>query len=378
MKKNIKKMIFPFLFVLALCVVSAVTFFNTSNNYSENEKRFLAVFPEFSIKTVMNGSFQDELETYMSDHIMGRDFFVGIEAYFSNIMGKNALQDIYKAEGGYLINAPKPLPKKGETDHFGKNLTNMETFSLMNGIESTLVIVPSAGYIMEDKLPVFHKKYNDDKLIMKAAEKTPSIKFLDVRKILFDAYKSGRDVYYRTDHHITSRGSYEIYKAYCDFSGLDCPSENLYTVENHEGFYGTTYSGSGYWLTKPDELEVWDLGEDVTVTLEEDGEVSDTMFFEKHLNQQDKYPIYLDGNHSYVKIENPKAEGGTLLVIRDSYGQNFVPFLAHNYKKIYMLDMRYYRKSMSELFGSEKIDEILYLYGIDTLLTDSSTSYLFF
>ena len=29
MKKNIKKMIFPFLFVLALCVVSAVTFFNT-------------------------------------------------------------------------------------------------------------------------------------------------------------------------------------------------------------------------------------------------------------------------------------------------------------------------------------------------------------
>ena len=377
MKINIKKLIFPLLFILSLCVVSAVTFLST-NNYSENEKRFLEPFPEFSWKNILNGDFQDKLETYMSDHIMGRDFFVGVEAYYSNIMGKNSLQDIYKAKDGYLVNAPKDLPEKGETDHFEKNLVNMETFTLTNAIDSTLMIVPSAGYVMEDKLPSFHKKYNDDKLIVKAAKETPSVKFLDLRQTLFDAYKSGKDIYYHTDHHLTSCGSYEIYKAYCEFNGLSYPSEEDYTVTTHGGFYGTTYSGSGYWLTDPDELEVWDLGEEVTVTLEEDGEVSDTMFFEKHLDQKDKYPIYLDGNHSYVKIENPKAKGGTLLVIRDSYGQNFVPFLSHNYKKIYMLDMRYYRKSLAEMLGGEKIDEILYLYGIDTLITDSSTSYLFF
>ena len=39
MKINIKKLIFPLLFILSLCVVSAVTFLST-NNYSENEKRF--------------------------------------------------------------------------------------------------------------------------------------------------------------------------------------------------------------------------------------------------------------------------------------------------------------------------------------------------
>lgn len=377
MKKSFKKLIFPVLFILSLCVVSAVTFLST-NNYSENEKRFLEPFPEFSWKNILSGDFQDKLETYMSDHIMGRDFFVGIEAYYSNLVGKNALQDIYKTKDGYLVNAPKALPKKGETDHFEKNLVNMETFTLTNAIDSTIMIVPSAGYVMEDKLPSFHKKYNDDELIVKAAEKTPSVKFLDLRQTLFDAYKSGKDIYYHTDHHLTSRGSYEIYKAYCEFNGLSYPSEDEYEVTTYGGFYGTTYSGSGYWLTKPDELEIWDLGEEVTVTLEEDGEVADTMFFEKHLDQKDKYPIYLDGNHSYVKIENPKAEGGTLLVIRDSYGQNFAPFLSHNYKKIYMLDMRYYRKSLAEMLGGEKIEGILYLYGIDTLITDSSTSYLFF
>ena len=377
MKKHIKKMIFPFLFIGLLTVMSVFTFANRGNNYSENEKRFLAVFPEFSVKTVINGSFQDGLEEYISDHLTGREFFVGVDAYFSKLMGKNALGNIYTTKDGYLINAPGKPPEGDTTDHFQKNINNFESFTLLNNIKSSLVIVPSAGYIMEDKLPMFHKKYNDDKLIVKAAESTPSVRFFDARLPLAEAYSEGKQVYYRTDHHITSLGSYELYRAYCDFAGLDCPSKDDYKVTSYSDFYGTTYSGSGYWLIKPDDIEVWDLGEKVSVEFE-DGEIHNSMFFTEHLESPDKYPVYLDGNHSYVKIENPNAKGGTLLVIRDSYGQNFAPFLSHNYKKIILLDMRYWRNSLLLLTSSEKVDEILYLYGIDTLISDSSTSYLFF
>ena len=378
--KKISRMILPVLFIGFLTVVAAITLFDDSNVYSENEKRYLTPFPEFTWENIKSGNFAEELETYMSDHLWGRDFYVGVDAYYSKTMGKNALRDIYSTDDGYLINAPKEQDKSDPVNHYEKNLSNFESFTVFNGIKSTLIIVPSSGYIMEDKLPDFHKEYNDGELIVKASEATPSVRFLDAREPLMEAYAKGKQVYYKTDHHLTSQGSYELYKAYCKLNGMEYPEVGEYTITTHGDFYGTTYSGSGYWLTKPDNLEIWDLGESVTVTVVEgdESEVCNSMFFKEHLGQMDKYPVYLDGNHSYVKIENPNAKGGKLLVIRDSFGQNFVPFLAHNYKEIYMLDMRYYRNPISLITENAKIDEVLYIYGIDTLLTDSSSSYLFF
>lgn len=377
MKKfQIKKMILPIAFISFLTVSSLITFLGTEKAYSENEKRILSEFPDFTWENFISGKLQENLETYISDHIAGREFFVGVDAYYSNLMGKNALGDVYMADDGYLINAPKD--KTGKENYFEKNINNIETFSAFNPIPSSLVIVPSAGYVMEDKLPMFHKKYSDASLFKKASDKTSFVGFLDVREHLIGAYESGYEVYYKTDHHLTARGSYELYKAYCDYRGLEFPSEKEYTVTEHDGFYGTTYSSGGYWLSKPDTLEVWDLGEDVKVTIGEDGDEFTSMFFEKHLENQDKYPLYLDGNHAFVKIENPNAKGGNLLLIRDSFGQSFAPFLAHNYKTVCLVDMRYFRKSMGLIIEKEKIDEILFLYGIETLIDDDSTSYLFF
>ncbi len=374
--KKISKLIMPVVFIGFLSLVAVMTLCD-KGVYSENEKRYLAAFPEFSWETLKNGEFTKGLEEYMSDHLWGRDFYVGVDAYYSKAMGKNAINDIYSTDDDYLINEPKELVTEDGANHFEKNISNIESFTFLNGVDATLIIVPSAGYVMEDKLPKYHGKYQDGELIAYAAEKTPSVKFYDARDPIMNAYNNGKQVYYRTDHHLRSEGSYALYSGYCDFRGLECPPKDTYTITRYENFYGTTYSGSGYWLTKPDTLETWDLGEKVTVTMGDGSESYDSMFFKDNLAMADKYPVFLNGNQGYVKIENPAAKGGTLLVIRDSFGQNFVPFLAHNYKEIYMLDMRYYRNSLATISQSTKIDEVLFIYGIDTLLTDSSTSYLF-
>ncbi len=370
MKKIIKHPI-PALFLCTITLMGLWTFFGRSKTYSENEKRILSEFPSLTWESVVSGEFQDGLETYVSDHISGRDFFVGTNAYFDKLMGKNALKDIYFSKDGYLINAPKA----NDDTSFKKNMGNISAFTAKINIPSTLMIVPSAGYIMEDKLPLNHKSYRDDELFKTASELTENIRFFDTRGIIYDSYKAGSQMYYRTDHHLTSEGSYALYSEYCDLAGISYPDRDDYAVETHSGFYGTTYSSSGYFLEDSDTLEIWDLGLDVKVTFE-DGKTSDTMFFKDHLEKMDMYPVYLDGNHSYVKIENPKARGGNLLIIRDSYAQNMAPFLAYNYKNIHMLDMRYYRGSMKEFLEDKDIDEVLYLYGIDTLITDESTSWL--
>ncbi len=373
MKK--RKFILPLLFMGLIIIMGAITFFAPGRTYSENEKRILADFPKITWDSIKSGEFQDGFETYISDHLAGREFFVGVNAYWDKLLGKNALKDIYSADDGYLVNAPKDI----SGGSFRKNMENFQNFTQKTGIDSTLMIIPSAGYIMEDKLPSFHKKYNDDELFKLASELTPSVRFFDTRGRLLNKYNEGAQVYYRTDHHLTSEGSYALYREYCTLKGMDYPQKEEYSISTYGGFYGTTYSGSGYFLNRDDSIEIWDKGTKVTVTLEEkDSKKADSMFFKEHLDSMDMYPVYLDGNHSYVKIENPESEGGNLLIIRDSYAQNMAPFLAHNYKNIYMLDMRYYRNFMSKFLEENEIDEILYLYGIDTLLTDESSNWLFF
>ena len=372
---RIKKLILPVLFAVFIIGISFLTFVLPKDKYSENEKRYLAEFPEFSIKSVLNGEFQNGFESYVSDHVFGRNFFVGLNSYFSLLMGRNTVSDIYFAKDGYLINAPKAQG----TENFEKNLKNFNEFTKKVDVASSIMIVPSTGYIMKDKLPAFAKKYEDSSLFELAASFTPAISFIDARSVLFNAVDNeNKQVYYRTDHHLTSEGTYELYKLYCSSNGLTYPKKEWYDIKKAEGFSGTTFAGSGYLLTKPDTVEMWIPKNKVKVTIDDSNKVNtyESMFFEKHLEADDKYPVFLDGNHALTTIENLNSDGENLLIIKDSYAHSLAPFLSYNYKKIVLVDMRYYRKSVSELIEENEIDEILYIYGTDSLITDTNSAWL--
>jgi len=371
--KNFKKLILPSAFMIIIVGLSLFTFALPKKEYSEKEKRYLTKFPEFTLESIANGDFQDGFEKYVSDHIPVRDFFVGLNSYFSLAMGRNSVSDIYYGKDGYLINAPK----NSDTENFEKNLKNFNVFSKSVKIPSSILIVPRTGYIMEDKLPLFHAEYDDDTFFKTASEITTGMNFIDTRKVLFDAAKD-RQVYYRTDHHLTTGGTYELYKQYCELNGLGYPKEDSYIIKKTDGFLGTAASASGYNLTKGDTVEMWVGSENVTITINDGSsdKVYDTMFFEEHLKKDDKYPVFLDGNHALTIIENDEVKSGNLLLIKDSYAHALAPFLAHNYNKIYLVDMRYYRKSVSELIDENDIDSILYIYGLDTLITDTNSAWL--
>ena len=63
-------------------------------------------------------------------------------------------------------------------------------------------------------------------------------------------------------------------------------------------------------------------------------------------------------------------------MIKDSFSHAIAPFLAENYRKIILVDLRYYKASVSELCEQKKPDQILFLYGIDNFLTDSDLAWL--
>lgn len=361
-------------FLVFIAVMTALLLLGPKKDFSENEKRFLVGSPELSLSAILKGETQDKLETFASDQVPGRDFFVGVNAYWTLATGRNADQDIYYGKDGYLINAPKPFDRELLT----QNLTRFDEFAAKAGLPADLIMAPSTGYLMEDKLPAFHGQYHDDAIYDLAAETVQNLRILDVRDALKGGVETGQ-VCYRTDHHYTAYGNYLLNKAYQEANDSAVLDRNAYHITGYHGFYGTTWSGSGYWLTPADVVELWDSGAQVTVTLDDgDGapKTSDSLFYPSHLEDLDKYPVYLDGNHSLVTIENPDAPGGSVLLIRDSYAHCFATFLASEYKTVYLVDLRYYRQPVSAFLAEHPVDKLLVLYGVDNLLTDTNSAWL--
>ena len=202
-----------------------------------------------------------------------------------------------------------------------------------------------------------------------------NIQYIDLQQA-FQEQASKQQLYYKTDHHWTSAGAYLGYQVLGQQLGFTPTERDLYQVEASGGFYGTTYSHSGYWLSAPDTVEMWHNPQlaDISVRIEETGKdpvESDSMFFPSHLEEEDKYPVFLDGNHGYTKITNPGAPLGKLLLIKDSFGHCLAPFLAEQYQEIYMIDLRYYKNSLTELAEQEGIDQVLFLYGLDNMVNDT-------
>lgn len=340
-------------------------------DFSEKEKRYLAEAPQLTWKSLSSGQFGEDAETWLADHIPGRDFLVGLNAYVDLWTGKQAAKDIYVAQGDRLVEAPGVWDQK----NIEKNMNAINAFADSIGRPVDLMIVPSAGFCLEDTVEGLADPYTDTQMIRDIyAMAGENVKGIDLIPAFTEVGDPGA-LFYRTDHHWTSRGAYAAYKDYMAYKGREALAESDFTVTSYDGFYGSTYSRSGLWLTESEPIELWDSGKDFTVTNNDSDEVSSSLFYMDRLEELDKYTVFLDGNHSLVRIENPQGSG-KLLVIRDSYSNCLGTFLANNYAQVVLVDLRYYKEPLTELVAAEGFDDVLVCYSLGNFLTDANIIWL--
>lgn len=345
-----------FLFVMILSYLLL-----PKEDFSENEKRYLSKAPALSWEAVSSGDWGDAAETYMADHIPGRDFFVGLNAYFDLYTGRQVAKDIVVL-GDRLVEDPEEF----NIQTINKNMTYINGFAQNIGQSVDFIIVPSAGWAagLED--------YQDEAIIDYIYKSADSgLNTIDVLPV----FDGNVDLYYKTDHHWNSTGAHEAYTAYMDAIEKEYRNAEDFDIEVCEGFQGSTYSRSALWLTPAEDLELWHGSNDLTVTNGETDDVHEGVFYRERLEEADKYTVYLDGNHSTVRIHNPNAEG-KLLVIRDSYSNSLGCFLAESYEEVVLVDLRYYKQPISELVQQEHFNNILICYSIGNFLTDTNISWL--
>lgn len=363
-----------FVFLIFIFGMAVWFVLNPKSEYSSSEKRYLQQFPEISVNKVLDGSFGTEFESYFADQFPARSFWVGLNAYYTLDTGNNGANGVYNCNNGYLINKPVSTNNKLE-----KNVSAIVKFKNSIDVPVTVMFAPSTGYVAYDVLPAVHDKYNDDNYFEQTSKTLSEngIEFTDLRKTFKEAYADGNQLYYKTDHHWTTLGAYTAYQKLCEQLNINPAPKEKFDIKSYGGFYGTTYSTSGFWFTQPDSIQIWNNPENtdknIKVTISEgtDTDEFSSMYFYNHLEEDDKYPVFIDGNHALTEITNSNAKGGTILLVKDSFSHSLAPFLAENYSKIILVDMRYYKMSVSQIVEQEKPEQIVFLYGIDNIATDT-------
>lgn len=366
------------LFIGIIVVMQAAFWLLPRRSFSENEKRVLSEAPQIDAAGIADGSVFRSIESYLSDHFPGRELWVGANAYLENAEGRGATEDIVRGTDDWLFTAPVSDDRETLWD----NMQAITTFAEKQSVPVTMMAVPSAGAVVSDKLPALHLPYPDADLLEEARRIAGNtLHWVDLYTDFCSAEQPER-LYYRTDHHWTTEGTYRAYCLMMEALGQSSVPHDDFTVEQITDFYGTSYSKSGLWLTEPDTLELWTDSDIQAVTTVYDANRADPvtregMFFREYLEDADKYPVFLSGNHARVHIETNADSGKRLLVIKDSYAHALAPFLAEEYSTIDLIDLRYFKQqTISSWLEENPADEILLVYSLSSLAEDKNLQWL--
>lgn len=361
-------------FILLVAGCSAVSLFTPDKLLSETENRTLEQRPKLSAETLLSGEFTEKYELYMSDQFFLRDKWVALRNYSEIAMLKRELNGVYLADDGYLITRPEinvGIMEKN-TDYI---LRFAEKCAADLGPEHVRVLIaPTAAEVLREKLPPFSEVYDQSSLLDSIAAALPDRVFCNVLPRLDE--HSSEYIYYRTDHHWTTLGAYYAYTEYCDSIGIK-PSntEDFRQIVASDSFLGTLASKVNI-AVRPDELRIFEnMNASAEATAEYDMNPStagSSIYAMQALSTRDKYSFFLNGNRPIVDITAAADNGRTLMVIKDSYANCFVPFLTEHFERIIVIDLRYFNADTAAFAASEGVTDMLILYNAEGLSSDSS------
>lgn len=351
--------------------------------FSENENRYLAKAPEFSAEKLLKGEFTEGLLDYITDHFPLRDGFVGVKTRYLKCMGFMESVGIYLMEddsGPLLIEAYR---EPANTERIGKILGDFKDTLRDKGVKAKtyLTLVPTAVTTYTDKLPGnapdgaegFRGKAGISQ--GNTASQIYEISGLS-HAYAGDVLKEHRDeyIYFRTDHHWTTLGAYYGTLPFLMEAGIEPLELSAWDkTVGATGFTGTLWSKSGDYSIPGEDIILYHHPQDkLKVFYPDTGEESESLYNMEFADKKDKYALFLNSLHPLVTVRNENAATDrSLVLIKDSYANAAVPFLAHYFREIHIFDTRYYRKAVSDYIAERpEITDILILYNMNTIDSD--------
>ena len=183
-------------------------------------------------------------------------------------------------------------------------------------------------------------------------------------------------IYFRTDHHWTALGAYYAYVQFCTAKGITPHNLSDYEVSQFPGFLGSFYNDGGKpdaMKNDPDTVNAYHpvsatasmkYGDNENSTLT-GGQV---IFDESTASASLKYGTFIMGDNPFTVIENPEVSNGeSCIVVKESFGNAFVPFLVDHYQAVYVVDYRYYSGSITQLARDKGVKDVLFVNNLSAI-----------
>lgn len=397
------------------------------------EKRTLTTFPTLSWSDFWDGTFFKNIDTWYADTYPMREGLISANQTLQDhygirsdqIIGETIIADdipdapppsTAPAEGaGIPVPSPSPSPEQetledGTVDQLGEMVGQIyitencgyglyyflqdgaDTFaSTMNQIYDNvgdkvnlyLMICPnSAGVMLDDSVLCDMGCSDEGKAIEyvygQLNENIHTVSVYDNLRAHNAEY-----IYFHTDHHWTARGAYYAYEMFCQEKGITpFPLEDHETME-FDGFVGTFYSYSNQSseiASNPDTVVAYIPNDtnDMKVTMAS-GETYDWPLISdvSTYPESEYYGTFGCGDNPFSVVHNEKiTDGSAIMVVKDSYGNAFVPWLVDHYEYVYWCDYRYTSNTISQMVEDYGIQDVLYEVSIYSGTTSNVVSEL--
>lgn len=409
------------IFAVFLVFFGFLSMVDKNKTVSEQENRKLAEKPKFTFSSLFSGEYTVAFENFYSDNFPMRGFFINCNTKINDVFTR------FSGENGDVVVSTE----KHDSDFVGEGVDLLGEKKKQGMKENTAAVTPDSEATVSGSILITGQRaleiytHNDTSanryasVINKTAKSMPKdVKFysmlcptavefygtakyregqysqresikkidslLDKSIIKVDAYSNLVDavddyIYFRSDHHWTARGAYCGYKAFCDVSGNSAPALESFTTHNIDGFLGSLYKAtySSVLSNNPDSVECFELAVDAMNIVYPDGKMNpsegvSTYVVASQVNDSNKYLAFIAGDQPVEKIVTSVKNGKKILVIKESFGNAFVPFLCNNYEEIYVVDPRWVEMNLADFVTTNGIQEVL---AINYIFATSNNTY---
>ena len=348
--------------------------------FSEQENRCLQSAPAFSADALRSGRLLTEVNAYFADQFPLRDLWVGFKGALEIASGRGENNGILLGRSGQLArrrfsmktsdvptDVYDPAQIRQACEGIGRAEENLDVpFYVMLTGRNVDVVGSALDY----------PSALSDALLQEISQSlSPKVQRIDTIPILKDRAEAGEEVYFRTDHHWTTRGAYYAYTDAMAAMGRAAETLPMDAFEKRtvsESFYGTLWSAGGMKWVAPDRVEHWIRGNEEDFLVVCDGREASGFYEERWLEKKDHYSTFLDGTHDVVTITRRDGEPRpTLLLVKDSFANALAPFLAQHFDLV-LLNLSSTKQdftNVSSLAKEYKADRVMLVYTIENLLT---------
>lgn len=355
MSEKNKNKIVTILFAIIIILSFFINIIKKDEIISIAERRKLEQFPSVSISQIINGTFFNKFDKYVTDQFFERELFRKIKINTElKLLSKKNYNNLYEYNN-YIIEQIYPLNEKSILNISNKIIEIKEKYLTENN-KIYYSIIPDKNYFVEkNNLKINYS--NLEEILNKNLNFGKYIRIFDLLEL---------DDYYKTDSHWKQEKLIKVAKKF--EAEMNINLNNNYEEKLITNFVGV-YAGQLPINKENDEIKILtnNILENCRVYNYETNKTT-KIYNMDQINSIDKYDIYLSGAVSLLSIENPESKTEKeLIVFRDSFASSFVPLLVDGYRKITMIDTRYISPKILGNYIEFSNQDILFLYSTSVI-----------